>query len=86
MDFGLGNGFQRLPPSFACSEYFNGEGGLLDHVVVATGMSEAATSARVTGYRAVLECAPFASSPPPAYNVLSDHCPIVFEITNSDVD
>jgi hypothetical protein len=49
-------------------------------------MSEAATAARVSGYCAVRACSAINGTPPPAYQRLSDHCPLVIEITNTDAD
>ncbi|MBM3814070.1 MAG: hypothetical protein FJW20_20780 [Acidimicrobiia bacterium] len=78
--------FQRVPGSLACTEYFQDKGGVLDHMVVSAGMSEAAAAGRVSGYCAVRACAPFTGAPPAAYQRLSDHCPVLIEITNTDAD
>lgn len=82
----LAPGFRRLVPNIACSEYFDKQGGLLDHVVVATGMQEAPASVRVSGYCAVLNCAPVTGALPAAYERLSDHCPVITDISRSDND
>jgi endonuclease/exonuclease/phosphatase family metal-dependent hydrolase len=79
-------GFQRVAPSPPCTEYFDNKGGVLDHIVVSAGMSEAATTARVSGYCAVRACSPMAGTPPPAYEKLSDHCPVLLEVSNTDSD
>jgi hypothetical protein len=40
--------FRRLSVTPACTEYFEGKAGALDHIVASTGMQEVAASARVT--------------------------------------
>jgi exonuclease III len=67
-------------------EYFEGTGGTLDHVVVSTGMQEAGATARVTGYCAVAGCANITGPMPAAAERLSDHCPVVLEIQDRDLD
>ena len=79
-------GFQRVAAAPACTEYFDNKGGVLDHIVVSAGMSEAASTARVSGYCAVRACSSITGTAPPAYERLSDHCPVLVEITNTDVD
>lgn len=69
----------------ACTEYYEGRGGTLDYAVVSKKMQEAAANARVTGYCAVENCAPLPSMPA-AFETLSDHCPVVFEIRDEDDD
>lgn len=85
-DEALEPGYRRVVSEPGCSEYFRGEGGLLDHVVVSTGMAEAAVGSRVSGYCAVRECEELTGGEPAAYNVLSDHCPVVFEVRDEDLD
>jgi hypothetical protein len=58
---------------------------VLDHVVTAAGMTEAATEVTVTGYCAVLDCRD-AETLPAAYERLSDHCPLVLEVRDVDDD
>lgn len=82
----LAPAFQRLIPQFACSEYFQGEGGLLDHIVLSTAMQEDATETRLTGYCAVERCARIEGAMPAAYERLSDHCPILLEVNDEDLD
>jgi len=80
-------GFQDLPLTPQCSHYFRGRGGWLDHVLVNHGMEEVQTrSARVTGYCAIAKCQRIKGDYPPAYQRLSDHCPVTFEIENQDRD
>jgi endonuclease/exonuclease/phosphatase family metal-dependent hydrolase len=82
----LAPGFRRLPMTPTCTEYFDGKGGTLDHVVVSTGMQEAGATARVTGYCALAACANISGAMPAASERLSDHCPVVMEIQDRDLD
>ena len=71
-----------------CTEYFRGNGGWLDHVLITQSMQEApVVEVRVSGYCALANCDRLDPSDMPlAYKQLSDHCPLTFEITNSDQD
>jgi predicted extracellular nuclease len=82
----LAPGFRRLAMTPNCTEYFEGKGGTLDHIVASTGMQEAAATARVTGYCAFAGCANIAGAMPAASERLSDHCPVVMEIQDRDLD
>jgi predicted extracellular nuclease len=82
----LSPGFRRLAMTPNCTEYFEGKGGTLDHIVASTGMQEMAATARVTGYCALAGCAPIAGAMPAAAERLSDHCPVVVEIQDRDLD
>lgn len=82
----LAPGFERLIPQFQCSEYFQGHGGLLDHIVLSAGMQEDSSAARLSGYCAVARCASIQGAMPAAYERLSDHCPILFEVIDQDLD
>lgn len=78
--------FRRVEPSPACSEYYEQEPGLLDHFAVSSGMQEAAITARVTGYCAVHQCNAISGQMPVAYERLSDHCPVVLDLQDADLD
>lgn len=80
-------GFRRVRSDLFCSEYSRGEGGLLDHVLVSSSMSEAKTTSRATvsGYCAALRCLP-TSTMPRAYTELSDHCPLIVDLDGRDLD
>jgi exonuclease III len=69
-----------------CTEYFERKAGALDHVVASAGMQEVATTARVTGYCAVAGCADLTGALPAAAELLSDHCPVVVDIQDRDLD
>lgn len=80
-------GFDDLFTEPRCSHYFRGRGDWLDHVLVAKNMDEISTrSARVTGYCAVAGCRRIKGDYPLAYQRLSDHCPVIIEIDNRDLD
>jgi predicted extracellular nuclease len=85
-DSELAPGFRRLPMTPNCTEYFEGKGGTLDHIVVSTSMQEAGATARVTGYCALAACANISGAMPAASGRLSDHCPVVVEIQDRDLD
>jgi endonuclease/exonuclease/phosphatase family metal-dependent hydrolase len=82
----LAPGFRRLPAAPACSEYHDRQAGLLDHVVASTGMQAVAATARVTGYCALAGCADLTGALPAAAARLSDHCPVVVNIQDRDLD
>jgi hypothetical protein len=82
----LAPGFRRLPMTPNCTEYHERKGGALDHLVVSAGMQEVAATARVTGYCAVAACENIAGPMPAAYERLSDHCPVVVDIQDRDLD
>ena len=81
-------GLRHIEVNPQCTEYYDGKGGWLDHVLVAQSMAEAPqASATVSGYCAQLACARTqTSSMPEAYKQISDHCPVVLEINNVDQD
>lgn len=80
-------GFSDLPMQLQCSHYFRGHGGQLDHVLVPIRMKEIAVkSIQVTGYCALAGCQRIRGDYPLAYRRLSDHCPVVVEINNTDQD
>ncbi len=80
-------GFNDLKLTPQCSQYFRGRGGWLDHILVSKGMKEIqGKKARVTGYCGVANCEKIKGKYPAAYQHLSDHCPVVVEITNQDKD
>ncbi|HNP61450.1 MAG TPA: endonuclease/exonuclease/phosphatase family protein [Nitrospirales bacterium] len=80
-------GFTDLTLHPQCSHYFRGRGGWLDHVLVPQEMQEVTvTTVQVTGYCAVAGCERIRGNYPLAYRHLSDHCPVVLEIENTDKD
>jgi endonuclease/exonuclease/phosphatase family metal-dependent hydrolase len=85
-DSELAPGFRRLTMTPNCTEYHEGKGGALDHIVASTGMQEAGATARVTGYCALAACANLTGALPAAAERLSDHCPVVVDIQDRDLD
>jgi len=81
-------GYRALLPALQCTEYFNGQCNALDHIVVTQAMREAGVAeAHVTGYCAVAGGRPIDPDAMPAvYARLSDHCPVVVEVQNLDLD
>lgn len=79
---------RRIGADFPCSHYFQKQPGLLDHVVVTEATRELSTQVRATveGYCRSLNCEPFSGSEPNAYRRLSDHCPVVIELADRDLD
>jgi endonuclease/exonuclease/phosphatase family metal-dependent hydrolase len=71
-----------------CSHYYLRRPGLLDHVFVSQSMRELPAQARAEAqsYCRTLNCRPFTGKGPPAQQRLSDHCPIVFEVLDQDLD
>jgi predicted extracellular nuclease len=82
----LAPGFRRLPMTPTCTEYFEGKAGALDHIVASTGMQATAATTRVTGYCAVAGCANIPGALPAAAERLSDHCPVVVDIQDRDLE
>lgn len=84
-----GMGVQRIHSSPACSEYYRGEPGLLDHVLATTAMQEVPGSpiSRVVGFCAEAQCRQLDPSDMPYdYAHVSDHCPVVIDLTDQDLD
>jgi endonuclease/exonuclease/phosphatase family metal-dependent hydrolase len=83
--------FQRIDTAEpACSHYFRSKPALLDHVAVVHGMRELepAAAVNVSGFCERTRCTPVPKRtlPPSAYHELSDHCPIVLELVDKDLD
>jgi endonuclease/exonuclease/phosphatase family metal-dependent hydrolase len=80
--------FRHLTLQNQCTEYFNGQGGWLDHIVATQAMNELRPAmAQVSGYCAVAQCRPMSdANMPAAYRNLSDHCPVVVDLGKTDQD
>ena len=81
--------FRRVSPTAECSEYYRGAGNSLDHVAVTASSREVPAAARVTveGYCGEVGCARLdKDAMPRAYRELSDHCPLVVEVDDRDLD
>jgi hypothetical protein len=82
-------GLRRLSNEPACTEYYQGRGSYLDHILVASAMAEAPSDAvaRVFGYCAAIDCRPVDSNRMPYdYVHVSDHCPVVIDLIDADRD
>lgn len=73
-------GLKLVLPSIGCSDYYQGEPGLVDHFAVSSGLAlpEEAV-ARVDGFCVEARCQA-AQSESEAFRRLSDHCPVVLDI------
>lgn len=86
---GLRAPFRRVACDGGCSEYFEGSATLLDHFVASNGLAELPDGRRaiVSGYCADVACRALERhAMPAAYEKLSDHCPIVLELDDRDLD
>jgi predicted extracellular nuclease len=71
-----------------CSHFFKGHPGLLDHVLVSRRLQELPfdVALQAHGLCDVFSCSPLPSGEPAVYRDVSDHCPIVLEIPDRDLD
>ncbi len=78
---------RRVVARPACTHAYRRSAGNLDHLVVRLDPAELAptTMARATGYCASNSCR-FDGPRPAARQRLSDHCPVVLDLNNADVD
>lgn len=76
-----------LPTKPGCSHYFSGKAGLLDLMVAPRAMRElGAAEVTASGLCGELACAPLPAAAPAAQRDLSDHCPIVVDLLDQDLD
>lgn len=82
--------FRLVSPDQPCTEYYKTRPGLLDHWIVSAGLSElpASQHSQVRGVCAALGCRALARGRklPLALSELSDHCPLILELLNRDLD
>ena len=80
--------FALLDVSPGCSHYHRRRGGLLDLALVRRGMRELPAAAKVSavGYCAETRCRALGDDEPAARSALSDHCPIVLDLVDRDLD
>jgi endonuclease/exonuclease/phosphatase family metal-dependent hydrolase len=71
-----------------CSHYYQGKPGLLDHFAVTRQLKELPFSVAVqpSGLCEVFSCNPLPGKEPAVYREVSDHCPLVLEIPDRDID
>jgi hypothetical protein len=81
-------GLELLEVSPGCTHYYGQKPGLLDLGLVTRGMQELpkGVKLRAEGYCAERACRPLGGDVPAAHERLSDHCPIVLELTDRDLD
>lgn len=78
--------FNRLNADYNCSQYNFKSPQTRDFFAVTAGMKEAeGVQARVEGICRLAQCEPL-DQLPQAYTKLSDHCPVVLDIKNKDLD
>lgn len=71
-----------------CSHYYEGKPGLLDHFAITSKLKELPFSVAVqpAGLCEVFSCNRLPGKPPAVYREVSDHCPLVLEIPDRDID
>lgn len=80
-------GFKLLTVQPSCTHYYQKKPGWLDHILVSQDTTELlADKASVQGYCALNSCDSLSGSLPKAAVSLSDHCPIVVDFKNADLD
>lgn len=81
-------GLRLLETTFGCTNYYRGRGNVLDRVLVSKDMLELArdSRARIQGVCGQLECGKPGRGALNALSRLSDHCPVVIELVDEDLD
>lgn len=83
-------GFTLVEFQPSCSHYFNKNPGLLDHILVSDSTIEDGelkiAQASVQGYCALNKCESIDQDMPSSYQKLSDHCPVLIDFINQDLD
>ncbi len=70
-----------------CTEYYRGKGYTIDQIVHSTSMVEAQGSIQqVSGICAAAKCRKLKSEDIPYFSRLSDHCPVMLDIDDKDLD
>jgi endonuclease/exonuclease/phosphatase family metal-dependent hydrolase len=86
---GLRIPFRRIEASAPCTAYYRGGTGQLDHFVVSSSLRELGPRARasVSGFCGETACSRLPKrSEPSVQAAISDHCPLVLELTDRDLD
>lgn len=74
-------------PSPACSHHYQGEPGFLDQIVFTLSMKEAqGTMLKPLGICQKTQCQTLPADPFPFQSKVSDHCPVVMDIRDQDLD
>jgi exonuclease III len=70
-----------------CTHYFRQQPGWLDHILLTKQTQERlTTTATVSSYCALNDCKRIVGSMPDAAEQLSDHCPVLIDFANRDLD
>lgn len=85
IDETIGPRFRRLDSEPSCSYRYRGRPTLMDLVLVSSDMAEANAAARPGGWCALTGCRDGWRAPPNATQ-LSDHCPVVVDVLDQDLD
>jgi endonuclease/exonuclease/phosphatase family metal-dependent hydrolase len=74
-------------PSVRCTQYYRGRSGMIDQIVHSADMIEAQQSQQlITGICAAASCRTLDASYIGALKYLSDHCPVLMDIDDIDID
>jgi predicted extracellular nuclease len=80
-------GFELLTVQPSCTHYYQKKPGWLDQILVSQDTKELINNnAYVQGYCALNSCNSLNGSLPDAALSLSDHCPVIVDFNNSDLD
>ncbi len=80
-------GFRLLSLQPSCSHYFQKRPGRLDHILVSSDSKELINTQAISqGYCAINNCQRINGNLPSSARRLSDHCPIIADFSNSDID
>jgi endonuclease/exonuclease/phosphatase family metal-dependent hydrolase len=79
---------RRVPSDLGCSHYYQRQPSLLDHFLVTTATAEAELERKATVYGFCREqaCEAYSGTEPESVRRLSDHCPLVLELQDRDLD
>jgi endonuclease/exonuclease/phosphatase family metal-dependent hydrolase len=78
----------ELRSGATCSHYYEKKPGLLDQVLVSSKLQELpfSTEVQASGLCEVFSCSPFPGAAPQVYREVSDHCPLVIDLVDKDLD
>ncbi|MGK7884545.1 MAG: endonuclease/exonuclease/phosphatase family protein [Crocosphaera sp.] len=80
-------GFRLLSLQPSCSYYFRKRPSRLDHILVSSDSKELINTQAISqGYCAINNCQRINGDLPSSARRLSDHCPIIADFSNSDID
>jgi endonuclease/exonuclease/phosphatase family metal-dependent hydrolase len=85
VDETVGPLFNRLRSNPSCSYRYRGRPLLMDLVLISSAMVESSTTAEPSGWCALAGCRALGPDDP-ASTALSDHCPVILEVRDVDLD